>query len=152
MISETIDLNKERDTVIKWLDIKRTLPMRSNSAFLYVKIIKVGLKSKSVNSFIEHSSLTKKQVSRMIHISERTLQRNSPDKLIDTTTSERLIELTRLFHKGISVFNDKGKFITWLNRPNKSLDNQLPIELIETNLGIDLVLDELLKIEHGVFS
>ena len=88
----------------------------------------------------------------MIHISERTLQRNSPDKLIDTTTSERLIELTRLFHKGISVFNDKGKFITWLNRPNKSLDNQLPIELIETNLGIDLVLDELLKIEHGVFS
>ncbi len=152
MISETIDLNKERDTVIKWLDIKRTLPKRSNSAFAYIKIIKVGLKSKSVNSFIEHSSLTKKQVSRMIHISERTLQRNSPDKLIDTTTSERLIELTRLFHKGISVFNDKGKFITWLNRPNKSLDNQLPIELIETNLGIDLVLDELLKIEHGVFS
>ena len=77
MISENIDLNKERDTVIKWLDIKRTLPMRSNSAFLYVKIIKVGLKSKSVNSFIEHSSLTKKQVSRMIHISERTLLRGT---------------------------------------------------------------------------
>lgn len=152
MSLDTVDLRNERDTVIKWLDIKRTLPKRSNSAFVYIKLIRGGLKSKSVDSFIEHSSLTKKQVSRMIHISERTLQRNSPDKLIDTSTSERLIELTRLFHKGISVFNNKEKFITWLNRPNKSLDNQLPIELIETNLGIDLVIDELLKIEHGVFS
>ncbi len=152
MILDTVDLKNERDTVLKWLGIKRPLPNRSNSAFVYIKLIREGLQSKSVDSFIEHSSLTKKQVSRMIHLSERTLQRNSPDKLIDITTSERLIELTRLFHKGISVFNSKEKFVTWLNRPNKSLDNQLPIELIETNLGIDLVLDELLKIEHGVFS
>ncbi len=152
MVLETIDFNKERETVIKWLDIKRTMTKRSNSNFAYIKIIKRGLKGRSVNSFIEHSSLTKKQVSRMINISERTLQRNSPDKTINTNSSERLIKLTRLFYKGISVFNKKEKFITWLNRPNRSLDNQLPIELIETNMGIDLVIDELLKIEHGVFS
>ena len=152
MIPEAIDLKNERDTVIKWLDIKKTIPKRSNTAFTYIKLIRGGLKNRSIDSFIEHSSLTKKQVSRIIHISERTLQRNPPEKIIDISSSERLIELTRLFHKGIEVFNEKDKFITWLNRPNKSLDNQMPIELIETNLGINLVIDELLKIEHGVFS
>lgn len=152
MNSETVDIKKEQDTVIKWLDIKKSFPKKSNAAFTYLKIIKGGLKSRSVNSFIEHSSLSKKQVSRMIHVSERTLQRSPPDKVMDISSSERLIELTRLFFKGIEVFNDKGKFITWINRPNKSLDNQTPIELIETNMGIDLVIDELLKIEHGVFS
>jgi len=149
---ETAEFTTERDTVIKWLEINKKIPKRSNSAFTYIKIIRSGLKSKSVNSFIKHSSLTKKQVSRMIHISERTLQRNPPDKIIDTTSSERLIDLTRLFHKGITVFNEKEKFITWLNRPNRALDNQKPIDLIETNMGINLVIDELLRIEHGVFS
>lgn len=149
---ESTEFTTERDTVIKWLEINKKIPKRSNSAFTYIKIIRGGLKSKSVNSFINHSSLTKKQVSRMIHISERTLQRNPPEKIIDTTSSERLIDLTRLFHKGITVFNEKAKFITWLNRPNRALDNQKPIELIETNMGIDLVIDELLRIEHGVFS
>lgn len=145
-------LKRERDTVVEWLGIQRALPKRSNTAFTYIQIIRDGLKSKSVDSFIKHSSLTKKQVSRIIHISERTLQRNSPEKVIDISPAERLIELTRLFHKGIDVFNEKDKFILWLNRPNKSLDNQMPIELIETSLGMDLVIDELLKIEHGVFS
>jgi putative toxin-antitoxin system antitoxin component (TIGR02293 family) len=149
---EIPEFTSERNTVIEWLEINKKFPKRSNSAFDYIGIIRGGLKSKSVNSFIKHSSLTQKQVSRMIHISERTLQRNPPEKIIDTTSSERLIDLTRLFHKGITVFNEKAKFITWLNRPNRALDNQKPIELIETNMGIDLVIDELLRIEHGVFS
>jgi putative toxin-antitoxin system antitoxin component (TIGR02293 family) len=71
---------------------------------------------------------------------------------MDLGVSERLIDLARLFHRGMEVFDEKEKFLLWLNRPNKSLDNQLPIELIETNMGMDLVMDELLKIEHGVFS
>lgn len=152
MILETTDLKAETAAVIKWLDINKKLSEHSNAAFTYIRIIKEGLKSKSVASFIKHSSLTKKQVSKMIHVSERTLQRNPEDKLMDPSSSEKLVDLARLFYKGINVFEDKEKFITWLNRPNKALDNQLPIELIETNLGVDLVIDELLKIEHGVFS
>jgi putative toxin-antitoxin system antitoxin component (TIGR02293 family) len=144
--------SNEQDTVFKWLDIKRKTPRPANSSFAYMRIIKGGLKSKSIKSFIKHSNLTQKQVSRLIHISERTLQRNAPEKVINIGISEKLVELTRLFHKGIEVFNDKEKFNTWLFRPNKSLEDQKPIELIETSLGIDLVFDELLKIEHGVFS
>ena len=152
MILQAVDQNSEQATVFKWLDIKRKASKPSNSSFTYMRIIKGGLKSKSIKSLIIHSNLSQKQVSRLIHISERTLQRNSPDKLINISTSEKLVELARLFHKGIQVFNDKEKFNTWLNRPNKSLENLKPIELIETSLGIDLVFDELLKIEHGVFS
>lgn len=151
-MSVTFDPKKERETVAKWLDLK-TLPLfRGNSSFAYLKVLKEGLSRKSVNSFIKHSSLTKKQVSKLIHVSERTLQRQNLDKQMDISTSERLIELTRLFHKGINVFEDKEKFITWLNRPSKSLANSKPIDLIETSIGIDLVLDELLRIEYGVFS
>lgn len=149
---ETINSKKERETVAKWLEIKTLSWKKGNSSFAYLKVLKEGLHRNSVNSFIKHSTLSRKQVSKLIHVSERTLQRYSPDKTMDINSSERLIELTRLFHKGINVFNDKEKFITWLNRPNKSLANSKPIDLMETSIGIDLVLDELLRIEHGVFS
>ena len=152
MILTAIDQSKEQETVFKWLGIRRKAPKPSNSTFAYMRIIKEGLKNKSIKSFIKHSNLTQKQVSKLIHVSERTLQRNPPEKQINISTSEKLVELARLFHKGTEVFNDKEKFNTWLNRPNKSLEDQKPIEVIETSLGIDLVFDELLKIEHGVFS
>ncbi|MDT0648323.1 antitoxin Xre/MbcA/ParS toxin-binding domain-containing protein [Zunongwangia sp. F260] len=148
----TVDHKKERETVAKWLDLESLSLFKGNSSFAYLKVLKDGLHRNSVNSFIKHSNLTQKQVSRLIHVSERTLQRKSPDKPMDINSSERLIELTRLFYKGIDVFNDKEKFLAWLNRPNKSLGNSNPLDLIETSIGIDLVMDELLRIEHGVFS
>lgn len=148
----TIDNKKERETVAEWLDLKSLSLGRGNSSFVYLKVLKEGLHRNSVNSFIKHSTLTKKQVSKLIHVSERTLQRYSPDRPMDINSSERLLELTRLFHRGIDVFNEKEKFIIWLNRPNKSLAHSKPIDLIETSIGIDLVMDELLKTEYGVFS
>ncbi|WP_373055831.1 antitoxin Xre/MbcA/ParS toxin-binding domain-containing protein [Zunongwangia sp. H14] len=149
---EAINQQKERETVAKWLDLKSLSSIKGNSSFVYLKVLKEGLHRNSVSSFIKHSSLNLKQVSKLIHVSERTLQRYSPDKTINISSSERLIELTRLFHKGIDVFSEKEKFITWLNRSNKALANSKPIDLIETSLGIDLVMEELLRIEHGVFS
>lgn len=142
----------ERENVAKWLDIKSTSLNEANSAFVYLKVINEGLSGNSVNSFIKHSGLTKKQLSKLIHVSERTLQSYSPDKTIDINSSERLIELTLLFLKGIQVFNEKEKFTVWLNHSNRALANWKPLDLIETNIGIDLVADELLRIEHGVFS
>ena len=149
---EVIEFNTEQNTVFKWLDIKSSISKKGNSSFTYIKVIRKGLQSKSIDSFIKYSSLSKKQVSKLIHISERTLQRNALDKKIDTNSSEKLIELARLFHKGIEVFESREKFIIWLNRSNEALENQSPFELMESNFGINLVIDELIRIEHGVFS
>ena len=152
MSIKILDIQNELQTVLTWLGLKKSASAPLNSSFAYMKIIKEGLKGNSIMSFIEHSKLNQKQMSRILHISERTIQRSSPDKEINIGTSEKLIELTRLYHKGIEVFNEKDKFNTWLSRPNKSLEDQKPMELLETSMGIDLVFDELLKIEHGVFS
>lgn len=149
---ETVNYKKERETVAKWLDLKSLSLNKGNASFAYLRVLKKGLHRNSINSFIKHSSLTLKQVAKLIHVSERTLQRYSSDRTMDINSSERLIELTRLFHKGINVFNEREKFIIWLDRPNKSLANSKPIDLMETSIGIDLVMDELLRIEHGVFS
>ncbi|MDB4016138.1 DUF2384 domain-containing protein [Flavobacteriaceae bacterium] len=130
---------------------KKQLIETGHASFNYMELIRSGIKSSSIASFLKHSSLSQKQLSKIIHLSERTLQRNSPEKLLDIGASEKLIELCRLFHKDITVFNNKEKLLLWINRPNP-LNNQTPLELMETSLGMDIVLDELIKIEQGVFS
>lgn len=150
---EAINYKKERKTVAEWLELEFLSLKMGNTSYAYLKALRDGLPYRSVKSFMNYSTLTRRQVSELIHVSERTLQRNAPDKIMDINSSERLLQLTRLFLKGIDVFNDdKEKFIKWINRPNKSLAYSKPIELMETTLGIGLVLDELLRIEHGVFS
>jgi putative toxin-antitoxin system antitoxin component (TIGR02293 family) len=48
------------------------------------------------------------------------------------------------------VFKDLNKATLWLNSPNYALGDQIPIQLIESEEGIELVLDELGRIEHGI--
>ena len=151
MLVAITPLSLEQETVFKWLNVKNNSSRRGNASFNYMELIRSGIKSSSIASFLKHSNLSQKQLSKIIHLSERTLQRNSPEKLLDLGASEKLIELCRLFHKGITVFNNKEKLLLWINRPNP-LNNQTPLELMETSLGMDIVLDELIKIEQGVFS
>ncbi len=136
----------ERENVSKWLDIKSLTLNEANSDFVYLKVIKESFHGNSVDFFTKHSDLTRKQVS------ERTLQRYSPDKTMGINSSERLIELTLLFLKGIQVFNNKERLFVWLHRSNRTLINSKPLDLIETSIGIELVADELLRIENGGFS
>jgi putative toxin-antitoxin system antitoxin component (TIGR02293 family) len=152
LLGNIIDRPEEREAVIKWLKIKKPPLRKDNTKYVYLDIIKNGIATKSVNYFLQHTGLTKTQVSKLIHVSTRTLQRNNPEKALNINSSEKLLELTRLYFLGIETFGDKDKFNKWLYRPNLSLAKQRPIELLETSLGAGMVMDELLRIEFGVFS
>jgi len=152
LMENIIDRPKESEAVTKWLNIKKAPLRKGNAKYVYLDIIKNGIETRSVNYFLKHTGLTKTQVSKLIHVSIRTLQRNNPEKTLNINSSERLLELTRLYLLGIEVFGDKDKFNKWLYRENLSLGKQKPIELLETNIGVNMVMDELVRIEFGVFS
>jgi len=57
-----------------------------------------------------------------------------------------------LVRKGEEVFGDKSKFDAWLNATNVSLGNVVPKNLLDSSFGINLLKDELIRIEYGVFA
>ncbi len=57
-----------------------------------------------------------------------------------------------LLNKGIEVFGSSDNFISWLNSVNIALGSIKPIELLDNSFGINLVTDELMKIEYGVLA
>ncbi len=148
-----INSTTETGTVLKWLGLAASLERPDgNSTYTYWVILQSGLKGNAIKTFSQHSGLTQTELAQILNVSERTLQRKGASQPISFNTSDKLIELVRLFHKGMHVFNTKELFLAWLHRASRAFSGEKPIKLIESSLGIELVKDELERIQHGVFA
>lgn len=147
------NLKNELKTVGQWLKLKnKNFDAQTINSFTYIQLINDRLKGNSIESFITHSGLTKSETALLLHISDRSMQRLTTEKVLSQDISERLIELTKLFLLGNSVFGENKKFRTWIRRKCRALGDRKPLELMETNIGSELVVEELNRIEHGIFA
>ncbi len=97
-------------------------------------------------------SLSLQEVSNILHVSLRTLQRYTASKKLDTDISSKLLTLTALYNHGIEVFGTEDNFNSWLKTPLLSLDNNTPLSYLDTPFGFKVVDQLVGRIEHGVFS
>lgn len=89
--------------------------------------------------------------SAFLHISERSLQRYKKEqKSFDALQSEKIIEISKLYQRGTEVFGNSKKFDSWLFSPSVSLGGRTPKSLLDSSFGIQLINDELGRLEHGV--
>ena len=57
----------------------------------------------------------------------------------------------KVFDRANSIFKDTDKAMRWLNTPCLALGGQIPSLLLNDASGVELVLNMLGRIEHGVF-
>ena len=92
------------------------------------------------------------QMAELLPVTKRTIQRYTLKKHFNRVVSEQIIQIAEVAAKGVKVFEDKDKFLSWMNHPNKALANKTPMGLLSSRFGTAMVLDELGRIEHGVFA
>lgn len=61
------------------------------------------------------------------------------------------LDRQKVLDRANSVFEDRDKAMIWLNSPCYELGGQIPMKLLDTPEGTELVMDTLGKIEHGIF-
>ena len=54
--------------------------------------------------------------------------------------------------KGTEIFGGREKFLVWMNQPCTALSNNTPFSMLGSPFGIEMIFDELGRIEHGVYS
>ncbi len=54
--------------------------------------------------------------------------------------------------KGKEVIGDPQAFLRWLKKPAYGLEEQITMNVLQTSCGIDLVIEELDRIDYGDFS
>lgn len=120
---------------------------------ILIKRSREGINHNDFRSIQKHIPLKIQEWSKVLHLSERTLQRYKQEKIdFAPVYSEKIIEIQLLFNKGISVFGDSDKFYTWLNSKNLALGGILPISLFDNSFGIMFLKDELTRIENGILA
>lgn len=77
---------------------------------------------------------------------------NDPNYHFKPIHTEKIIELVEVTHFGEEVFDFAEQFYLWLNTPSLALGNIKPAELLKDSYGKDLVMGELNRIDHGIFS
>ncbi|TKB98271.1 type II RES/Xre toxin-antitoxin system antitoxin [Pedobacter cryotolerans] len=122
------------------------------SDFDLLKLARKGISKKSLLALAKRISLTIEEVASVLHISERTLQRYTPQTLVKTEYADRAIELALLYERGIEVLGSERAFSSWIKSPNYALGGEIPFNLLDTRIGFTMVLDILGRIEHGIFS
>lgn len=118
----------------------------------FINLIRTGISMKSLDYLMLTTGISATEMAGIIHTSDRTLRRYHTDTLLNPEQSERAIELARLYSRGEEVFGSLHSFQEWMNSSVTSLGNKKPKELLDTSLGITMLMDELGRIEYGVFA
>ncbi len=123
-----------------------------SSKHVIIRRIREGLPGEMVVSLAKKMRVPQKEVAVWLHTTTRTVQRHIEDQeKLSPEISDRLAQLIMVYCRCNEVFRDEDKASTWLKTPNFALGGATPSSLLDTTLGIELVFDELGRIEHGVF-
>ena len=123
------------------------------SALTIIKAIRSGVNQGVFTKLAGQGQFSMSEWASYLHISERTIQRlKKESRPFDSPQSERIIQIMLIFRLGTDVFGTIDKFNAWLDTKSIALGKMKPKELLDSSFGIDLVKDELMRIEYGVLA
>lgn len=120
---------------------------------LVAQSIRHGLPQYLFEEIQHQTPFTEDDWADFLNVSTKSLQRYKADgsHVYKPIHSEKIIELAEVTELGKEVFDDVIKFYKWLDVPNISLAGYKPSELIVSSYGKELVMDELVHIDQGIF-
>jgi putative toxin-antitoxin system antitoxin component (TIGR02293 family) len=111
-----------------------------------------GIPKGAVSRLAKHLSIGLQEMAPLLSVNLRTIQRYNEEKVFSRSVSERVLRIALVVSKGEGIFESSEQFNTWLKEPNRALADKKPLDLLISDFGIDLVLDELGRIEQGIIS
>lgn len=101
----------------------------------------------------DKTSFTQAEWASILHISERTLQRYAKyNGHFASMNTERILQIDRLLKEGKITFGSVDKFYLWLKRNPYMLEGEISLASLNSYEGIEKVLTQLRRIQHGLFA
>lgn len=113
---------------------------------------RAGISKRILNNISNLSGITLKELTTLLPVSLRTIQRYEDNDLLEPYVSERALLITEVLARGLDVFHSNEKMRHWLQTPSVALGNRTPLSLLDTSFGARMVTDLLGRIEYGVYS
>ncbi|GAA4386455.1 type II RES/Xre toxin-antitoxin system antitoxin [Hymenobacter koreensis] len=151
----TTSIKPKADTALpvglrkKWAAWGRT----GKDSFALVLEARKGVPAATAFEVAEAYQLQAHELEAIYELSTKTLRSYSQEKKpLSAASSEKTLKIIALYNLGVEVFGEAAAFLRWLDKPAHGLDQEVPLRLLETSGGIDLVAEELQRIAHGDLS
>lgn len=79
-------------------------------------------------------------------------KRVSENKPLFAAEQDRIYRVTKVLQRTLEVLEDEAAARNWIKRSNRALGGEAPLSLLDTEVGYELVLDTLARIELGIVS
>ncbi len=89
----------------------------------------------------------------ILHLSERTLQRYAKDnKNFEGIYVDRILQIEKMVKLGLEVFSNAQALYQWLKKPKHILGEHIDFEALYHTEGINVINDQLGRIQQGVYA
>jgi putative toxin-antitoxin system antitoxin component (TIGR02293 family) len=78
------------------------------------------------------------------------LRNRARSQRLDANTSDRIERVKRIYALTQDAIGGPDKAGLWLTRPNRALRGQIPLALLDTDAGVQIVQEELYRIRYGI--
>ncbi len=147
---------KTKETVLYRQNIKSS--KAENPEVAYNKILKAipSVDNFTYSDFIkiaDNTPFTQVEWALMLHLSERTLQRYAKNNSsFAPINAERFVQINHVLNRGKKIFGNIERFDHWLRTNPPMLEGDLSFSSLTTFEGIQKVLTQLGRIEHGILA
>jgi len=118
-----------------------------------ITVIRGGMPYRLFDAIRNSSPYSEGDWSAFLDISAKSLQRYKQSaSSFKPSQSEKIIEIAEVTKKGVETFGDVSRFKLWLETPNFALGNVKPLELLKDSYGKEMVISELVRIDHGLLA
>ena len=108
---------------------------------------------KEFKKIADNTPFSQAEWAAMLHVSERTLQRYAKNNSsFAPINAERAMQLDKVFKEATIAFGDVENFYTWIKRNPYMLEGNLSFNSLTSYDGIEKVLTQLSRIQHGLFA
>jgi putative toxin-antitoxin system antitoxin component (TIGR02293 family) len=89
-------------------------------------------------------------MAQLLDVAPRTVNRKeNSEQPLSVSEGDRAFRIARIADLAIEMIGDREKALSWLHKPNTYLGRKAPIEMLDTEIGADLVAESLHAIAFG---
>lgn len=114
--------------------------------------VRQGLPFTCFEALARSLQLSQGEITAVLGIPARTVARRRASGSLTPQESDRLYRIARAIEQASEVLGSLEKARLWLKTPNRALAGEIPLALLDTEIGSRQVDEVLQRINHGIFS